>query len=90
MRKEFRVNGVRLDGRPQISLFTYDNDTFVIYPYVDNNTFDSDLTVFVEGAVSLTDITSGRQILPLYTENGEAVFRLRAEVGKFRGYRISR
>ncbi|MBE6902592.1 MAG: permease, partial [Ruminococcaceae bacterium] len=30
MRKEFSVNGVRLDAHPQISLFTYDNDTFVI------------------------------------------------------------
>ena len=90
MRKEFAVNGIRFDGRPQVSLFAYDNDTFVIYPYVDNNTCDSDAMVYIKGAKSLTDITNGRELLPLYTENGEAAFRIRAQVGRFVGYRIEK
>ena len=90
IRREFAVNGIRMDGKGQISIFAYDNDTFVIYPYVDNNTYDSDITVFVKDAVSLSRLDSGKEIMPLYTENGEAAFRLRASVGKFDGYKINR
>lgn len=90
MRKELSVNGVCMDGKGQISLFVYDNDTFVVYPYVgDNNTYDSDIMVYVRDAVSITEL-GGRELLPLYIENGEAVFRLRAQCGKFIGYKINR
>ena len=90
MRREFAVNGIRLSGKGQISVFAYDNDVFVIYPYVDNNTFDSDITVFIKDAKSIVPFDSEKEILPLYSENGEAAFRLRAMVGKFQGYRINR
>lgn len=90
MRKEFAVNGTRIDGKGQISLFAYDNDTFVIYPYVDNNTYDSDINVYVKDAKSLERLSDGKEILPLYTDNGEAVFRLRAQAGKWDGFVIKR
>ncbi|MBQ5319994.1 MAG: hypothetical protein J6K17_12940 [Oscillospiraceae bacterium] len=90
MRKEFAVNGIRMEGKGQISIFTYDNDTFVVYPYVDNNTYDSDITVHIKGAKAIARLSDGKEIAPLYEENGEAVFRLRAEVGKFVGYKIIR
>jgi len=89
MRKEFTVNGVRLEAKGQISIFHYDNDSFVLYSYVDNDTYDCDIKVFVNGATALVD-QSGNEILPLYTENGEASFRLRAEVGKYKAYFIKR
>ncbi|MBQ8195553.1 MAG: hypothetical protein IJZ47_09315 [Oscillospiraceae bacterium] len=89
MRKEFAANGIRMDGKGQISLFIYDNDTFVTYPYIDNGTYDSDIMVYIDGAKSISEL-GGREILPLYTENGEAAFRLRAQVGKFIGYKINR
>ncbi|MBQ8177392.1 MAG: hypothetical protein IJ035_10210 [Oscillospiraceae bacterium] len=90
MRKEFAVNGIRIEGKGQISIFAYDNDTFVIYPYVDNNTYDSDITVHIKDAKAVAKLSDGKEILPLYMENDEAVFRLRAEVGKFVGYKIIR
>ena len=90
MRREFAVNGIRMDGKGQISLFVYDNDTFVVYPYVDNNTFDSDITVFVKGAKSLSPLNGGKEIQPLYISKDEAAFRLRAQAGKFAAYRINR
>ncbi|MBQ9947948.1 MAG: hypothetical protein IJO91_06120 [Oscillospiraceae bacterium] len=90
MRREFSVNGIRLDTKGQISLFVYDNDCFVIYPYVDNDTYDSDITVFIDDAESITDISTGRTISPLYTENGTSAFRLRAQVGKIAAFRITR
>lgn len=90
MRKEMAVNGIYLSGDPMISLFAYDNDTFVIYPYVDANTKDSDIYVHIKDAVSITEVMSNRVIEPLYTEKGEAVFCLRANVGKFVGYKVNR
>ncbi len=90
MRKEFSVNGIRIEGKGQISIFAYDNDTFVVYPYVDNNTYDSDVTVHIKNAKTIAKLSDGKEIAPLYIENDEAVFRLRAEVGRFAGYRIIR
>ena len=90
MRREFAVNGIRMEGKGQISLFIYDNDTFVVYPYVDNNTFDRDITVFVKDAKSLSPLNGGKEIQPLYTVKDESAFRLRTQIGKFCAYRINR
>lgn len=90
MRKELSFAGVRLDAIDRVSLFTYDNDTFVIYPYVDNDTYDSDILVYVENAVALESLSDSRKIEPLYTEGNEAVFRLRAQIGKISAYKIIR
>ncbi|MBO5347659.1 MAG: hypothetical protein J6A45_05960 [Lachnospiraceae bacterium] len=90
MRKEFAVNGIYLTGNPMISLFAYDNDTFVIYPYVDADTRDSDIYVHIQDAASIVNVESGQVIEPLYFDKEEAVFCLRATVGKFAGYRIQR
>lgn len=90
MRKEFAVNGIRMEGKGQISIFAYDNDAFVVYPYVDNGTYDSDITVFVKDAESLSVLSDGREIKPLYIENGESAFRLRVQVGKWSAYSVNR
>ena len=90
MRKEFAVNGIYLTGNPMISLFAYDNDTFAIYPYVDADTRDSDIYVHIKNAASIVNVESGQVIEPLYFDKEEAVFCLRATVGKFAGYRIQR
>ncbi len=90
MRKEFTVNGISLTGDPMISLFAYDNDTFVIYPYVDADTRDSDIYVHICDATAIENVTNGQIIEPLYYDKNEAVFCLRATVGKFAGYRIHR
>ena len=90
MRKEFAGNGIRLSGKGQISIFAYDNDTFVVYPYVDNNTYDSDIKITIENAKAIKNLTNGNEIQPLYTKNNSATFQLRAQVGKFEGYEILR
>ena len=90
MRREFRVNGVYLEGAPMISLFHYDNDSFILYPYLDRETHDTDIFLHVQDAKALTDVVSGKRVEPLYTEAGEAVFRIHAMVGKFRGYHVER
>ncbi len=90
MRKEFAVNGIYLEGDPMIGLFIYDNDTFVLYPYVDADTRDSDVFIHVEGAKGLRIPGMERTIEPLYTRENEAVFCLRASVGKFACYQVVR
>lgn len=90
MRKEFAVNGIYLTGDPMISLFVYDNDTFVIYPYVDAETRDSDIYVHIKDAASIVNVENGQIIEPLYRKKEEAVFCLRATVGTFCGYQIQR
>ena len=90
MRREFRVNGVYLEGAPMISLFHYDNDSFILYPYLDRETHDTDIFLHVQDAKALTEVVSDKRIEPLYTEAGEAVFRIHAMVGKFRGYHVER
>ena len=90
MRKEFSVNGIYLAGNPMISLFAYDNDTFVTYPYVDAETRDCDYELHIKGAASITALEGGTVIEPLYRKDDESVFLLRATVGKFSGYRINR
>ncbi|MCR5734869.1 MAG: hypothetical protein K6G22_09720 [Lachnospiraceae bacterium] len=93
MREEFAVRGIRIEGAPMISLFVYDNDTFVIYLYADRHTNDADITVFVkkeEGKdIVLKSILRESEIKPLYVnEKGEAAFVIRAYTGRYEGYRI--
>lgn len=90
MRKEFSVNGIYMEGDPMISLFAYDNDTFVIYPYADATTKDSDIYLHITNAKAIEEISTGTIVKPLYEENDESVFCVRATVGKFRGYKIQR
>lgn len=89
MRRELCPD-IYLEGGPMVSLFTYDNDTFVLYPYNDRATHDQDIRVHIVGDVKLTDVESGREIEPLYRERGESVFAMRARVGKWQAYRIAR
>ena len=90
MRKEFSVNGIYMEGDPMMSLFAYDNDTFVIYPYADATTKDSDIYLHITNAKAIEEISTGTIVKPLYEENGESVFCVRATIGKFRGYKIQR
>ena len=90
MREEFQVNGIYLSGNPMISLFAYDNDTFVIYPYVDRDTKDCDIFIHIKNAKSITSLNANYTIQPLYCEKDYAVFSLRTMVGKFFGYKINR
>lgn len=80
---------IYLEAGPMVSLFTYDNDTFVLYPYNDRATHDSDVLVHIKGNVKLTDVLHEREIEPLYHLHGESVFSLRMRVGQWMGYKIN-
>ncbi len=90
IRQEVPVNGLWLEGPARISLFVYDNDTVILYPYVMEGTQRTRVRLHAAGAVALTVRPEGREIMPLYTEKGEAVFELVAMPGQFTLYQLHR
>ena len=91
LRQAMPVKGVWLEGGARISLFVYDNDTFVVYPYVMDGVQRTVLRLHVKGARALTLPCAGdRRIEPLYCREGEAVFEVEAMPGKFVLYRVER
>ena len=94
IRKEFAVDGIYIEGPANISIFPYDNDTFVLYDYVTSWADDADILVHIKGAKKLAPMVSRKygpkEILPLHTEGEDSVFKLPVRVGRFDGYRIER
>lgn len=85
IRAELCVGDVYLDAPSQISLFTYDNDTFCIYPYACDGCQPERIQVRVHGiAKELYTLTNEKNaIKPLYTTNDETVFELMTLPGDF-------
>lgn len=95
IRQQFPVNGVWLEGPARISLFPYDNDTFILYPYVMEGVQRQVVRLHVHGAKALIlpvqeHPMQPNRIPPLYTQGGEAVFEVPTMPGHFVLYRIER
>ena len=95
IRQALPVNGVWFEGPSRISLFNYDNDSFIIYPYVMDNVQHEEILVHVAGAKALEASPKrfpmeNSRIEPLYYEGDEAVFKLGTDPGVFRIYSIVR
>ena len=97
IRQEFPVRGVWLEGNSRISLFVYDNDSFILYPYVMEPSQPGTALIHVEGAKALEVYTGSwadrkqtKRLDPLYTKNGEAVFEVPAMPGTYVLYKIVR
>ena len=91
IREAFPVNGVWLEGPARISLFVYDNGTFVVYPYVMEGVQREVIRLHVRGAKALC-CPEGRQkrIEPLYMDGDDAVFEVEAMPGRYALYQIER
>ena len=92
IRQAFPVNGVWMEGTPRISLFVYDNDSLIVYPYVMEGVQRQVIRLHVRGAKALTIPAARRQkaIEPLYTRGDEAVFEVNAVPGQYVLYHIER
>ena len=99
IRREFPVNGAYLECRAGISLFAYDNDTLIVYPYVTSQAQPSTAYLHVAGEAKALempaapkDFRTGKtvRVEPLYSRDGETVFELRAMPGRYDLYRIVR
>ena len=98
IRREFPAAGIYLECRAGISLFPYDNDTFILYPYVTAQSRPSAVYLHVFGRVKALEMPARRnpmtdetiRVLPLYSRDDETVFELPAMPGKYELYRIIR
>ena len=91
IRQALPVNGVWLEGPARISLFVYDNDTFVLYPYVMEGVQREVVRLHVRGAKALSLPCEGDTCVePLYCMGDEAVFEVEAMPGRYVLYRVER
>jgi hypothetical protein len=90
IRQAIPVQGIWLEGGPRISLFVYDNDTFIVYPYVMDGVQRQVVRVHVDCAEAIRPAPGGKEIDPLYTRGSESVFEIPAVPGIFTLYQIIR
>ncbi|MCL2810843.1 MAG: permease [Clostridia bacterium] len=90
LRKECSVNGIYLEGGPEIGLFVYDNDTVLLYPFVGRDAQREEILLHVCGAKALRQAGSDGVIEPLYARGEEVVFALDTRPGVWQVYKIVR
>ncbi len=91
IRQAVPVEGVWLEGPARISLFVYDNDSFVVYPYVMEGVQREIIRLHVKGARALRVTgTRPQELQPLFVQGDEAVFEVEAMPGKYVLYEIMR
>ncbi len=94
---EFPVGGVYLEADAQVSLFVYDNDSFIVYPYVEQNAQPALARIHVRGQATALNMPTRKtrtgemaRILPLYTTEDETVFEFYTMPGEYIIYQIQR
>ena len=97
---EFRVqlDGItvwssgKLEGGSEISLFMYDNDTFILYPYAEHGAKPCPVKLHVLGDAEALEIPAmkGREVKPLYKQYGETVFEWKCHPGQYVLFKIKR
>ena len=98
IRREFTACGAWLECKAGISLFPYDNDTLIIYPYVTAQSQPSTVYLHVLSEVKGLELPVRRnpmtgetiRIEPLYVRDGETVFELPAMPGQYELVKIIR
>ena len=68
----------------------YDNDAFIVYPYVMDGVQRQVIRLHVHGASALAVPSGDQEIRPLYVRGREAVFEVPAVPGRFTLYQIIR
>ena len=80
---------VYIDAASGTSLFTYDNDSFIVYPYVTSAAQPDTIRVHVKGDVRALRLPLNQKcIAPLYKKNNETVFEVRTQPGDYVIYQI--
>ena len=96
LRREFPAGRVYLECKAGISLFPYDNGTFIVYPYATSQSQPATILIHVAGEAKALempvrkDFRTGENVRvePLCQRDGETVFRVRTMPGRYDLYRI--
>ena len=97
LRREFNT-GVYLESKAGVSLFPYDNDTLILYPYVTSAAQPSTVYLHTPGDVQALEMPARKnprtgeplRIQPAYRQEEETVFELPALPGRYDLYRLLR
>ena len=89
MRKEFSVNGIYLENCHNTGLFIYDNDTFVIYPFVSTDASSEKIRIHTHKCKSISSLEYSHEIKPLYESEKECVFVIKSFIGKAMSFKIN-
>ena len=90
IRQAMPVNGAWLEGPAGVSLFTYDNDALIVYPYVMSTVQYRVVKLHVAGAKAIENPITGQRLEPLYRQGDEAVFELAVKSGEYAAWKIAR
>ena len=98
IRREFPAAGAYLECRAGVSLFPYDNDALIIYPYVTSQSQPATVYLHVLGEAKALDMPvhmdfmTGQpvRIPPLFVRDGETVFEIQTMPGKYELCKIIR
>ncbi len=98
IRREFPAGGAYLECRAGVSLFPYDNDTMIVYPYVTVKSQPATAYIHVTGEAQALEMPVRShpltgdiiRIPPLYSRDGETVFEVRTMPGRYELYQIVR
>ena len=99
IRREFPANGIYLECKAGVSLFPYDNDTFIVYPYATSHAQPASALIHVSGEIQALEMPvrkafhGGKENLripPLYSLEGETIFEVPTRPGQYELYRIVR
>ena len=90
IRQSMPVRGVWLEGPSRISLFVYDNDRVIIYPYVMDGVQRTVVSLHARGAKALIRKRDEKRFEPVRANGDEAVFELAALPGQYELYEILR
>ncbi len=98
IRREFPAGGTYLECGAGVSLFPYDNETMIVYPYVTAKSQPAAATIHVTGEAKALEMPVRRhpltgetvRIPPLYFRDGKTVFEVRTLPGRYELYKIIR
>ena len=98
IREEFPLNGIWMEGKSGISLFHYDNGSFIVYQYVTSDAQPTKVRIHVKGECTglqllmITDFGGQNNItIPcLYKNERETVFEVPVRPGDYRVYKVIR
>ena len=96
IRSEFPSRRVYLECGSGVSLFTYDNDAFILYPYVTSQAQPGAVRIHVKGDAEALELPLRRdfrtgnplRVPPLMKNGAETVFEVRANPGVYELFRI--
>ncbi len=96
IRSEFPSRRVYLECSSGVSLFTYDNDAYILYPYVTSQAQPGAVRIHVKDDAEALEVPLRKdfrtgeplRIPPLYKTAGETVFEVRANPGVYELFRI--